>query len=257
MDPKGKIGHRSVRTRFANEESEEPKGAENEKQKKEMEVDEAAPHKASAEIQSPKRKVIRVESQETRGKLWQSARKKQRKWASCQVPLVNHEEPFTGVTIDAVKRPSGTGRQPQWLLKKVVKPAQSICVSSAAMRSWCSRTNSHSKLWQWKEVVERKAHRGRQWKVLGSEQFLGRMVGVLHSEEGRCEKDSSARCSRKTRRKAMSVATGVCLQRGSGTSQKKCGYSLRSPDNAPCLHRNEAWQLGDFYRRTQEGRKAL
>ena len=65
VNPKGKIGHWSVRTRFANEESEEPNGAENEKQKKEMEVDEAAPHEASAEIQSNKRKVIRVESQET------------------------------------------------------------------------------------------------------------------------------------------------------------------------------------------------
>ena len=63
--------------------------------KKKMEVDEAEPHEASSEIQSPKRKVIRVESQKKR---------------KCQVPLVNHEEPFTGVTIDAMKMPSGTGR---------------------------------------------------------------------------------------------------------------------------------------------------
>ena len=26
-------------------------------------------------------------------------------------------------------------------------------------------------------------------------------------------------------------------------SQKKCGYRLRSPENAPCVQRNEAWQL--------------
>ena len=39
--------------------------------------------------------------------------------------------------------------------------------------------------------------------------------------------------------------------------KRKCGYRLRSPDNAPCVHRNETWQLGEFYGRMQEGRKAL
>ena len=28
------------------------------------------------------------------------------------------------------------------------------------------------KLWQWKGVVDKKAHRGMLWKVFGSEQFL-------------------------------------------------------------------------------------
>ena len=63
-------------------------------------------------------------------------------------------------------------------------------------------------------------------------------------------------CPGKTIRKARSVATGVTLQRGSGTSQKKCGYRLRSPDNAPCVQRNETWQLGEFEGSMQEGRKA-
>ena len=61
----------------------------------------------------------------------------------------------------------------------------------------------------------------------------------------------------KKKKKARSVATGVSFQRGSGTSQKKCGYRLRSPDNAPCVQRNEAWQLGEFLGRMQEGRKAV
>ena len=60
-----KMGHWSARTKITKEESEEPKGAGNEKQEKEMEVEEATPHEASAEVQSPKRKVIRVESEET------------------------------------------------------------------------------------------------------------------------------------------------------------------------------------------------
>ena len=52
------------------------------------------------------------------------------------------------------------------------------------------------------------------------------------------KEDSSGRRSRKRRRKARSVATGVSVQRSFGASQKKCGYRLRSPDNAPCVQRN-------------------
>ena len=100
------------------------KGAENEKQGSKMEVNEATPgmqpssnethggfvmceveerQEACVEVQGPRRGVTRV-------KLWQSVRKKQREWVSCQAPLVNHVEKFIGVTIDAVKRPSDVGR---------------------------------------------------------------------------------------------------------------------------------------------------
>ena len=95
MDPKGKMGHWSARTKLQKKKSEEPKEGEKEKQEKVMEVDQAAHREASAEVQSPR--------------LWQSTRKKERKWSSCQVPLVNYEGPFIGATIDAVKRPSDTG----------------------------------------------------------------------------------------------------------------------------------------------------
>ena len=56
--PKGEMGHRSDRTRAAREESYMLKEAE-------MEVDGEMPQEGRAEIQSPKRKVIRVESQQT------------------------------------------------------------------------------------------------------------------------------------------------------------------------------------------------
>ena len=64
MDPKGKAGRWSARTKTTKEESEEPKGADNEKQEENMEVDEATTHEESAEVQSPKRKVVRVQSEE-------------------------------------------------------------------------------------------------------------------------------------------------------------------------------------------------
>ena len=52
------MGHRSARTKIAREEREKPKEAE-------MKVDGEVPQEKSAEIQSPKRKVIRVGPEET------------------------------------------------------------------------------------------------------------------------------------------------------------------------------------------------
>ena len=60
------------------------------------------------------------------------------------------------------------------------------------------------KLWEWKEVLGKKAHRGRLWKVFGSEPLLRGMWE---------QTDSRGRCSGKTRRKARSVATGAFLQK--------------------------------------------
>ena len=58
VDPKGKMGHRSVRTKVAREGSETPKEAE-------MEMAGVVPQEASVEIQSSIRQVIRVESEAT------------------------------------------------------------------------------------------------------------------------------------------------------------------------------------------------
>ena len=89
-------------------------------------------------------------------------------------------------------------------------------------------------------MFEKKVHRGRLWKIFGSEQFLRGMWECFTLKRAEGKKDSSGRCSRKTTGKPRSVATGAFLQIRSGTSQKKCGYRLRSPDDAPCLHRNES-----------------
>ena len=128
----------------------------------------------------------------------------------------------------------------------MVKPAQSICASCATLRNFCSKVSSHSNL-----------ENGRRWwrRHIGAGYGRCLEVNIFCAEcgsnspsTGRCKEDSSGRCSRKTRWKARSVTTRVSLQRGPGTSQKKCGYRLRSPDNAPCQCRNEAWQLGYFFR---------
>ena len=49
-------------------------------------------------------------------------------------------------------------------------------------------------LWQWKEVLEKKAHRGRLWKVFGSEQFLLGMWSISPSkgqEQGKILADAA------------------------------------------------------------------
>ena len=58
MDPEGEMGHRSVRVKAAKEERGGLKEAD-------MEVDGEAPERESAELQSPIRKVIRTEDQES------------------------------------------------------------------------------------------------------------------------------------------------------------------------------------------------
>ena len=97
----------------------------------------------------------------------------------------------------------------------------------------------------WKEVVEKKAHRGRPWKVFGSEQFL----------RGMCEyfilKGHGQGRHRGTQRRKIKNEDKVSGKKNFHSkkfwsSKKKCGYRLRCPDNAPCVQRNEAWHLGTF-----------
>ena len=55
---------------------------------------------------------------------------------------------------------------------------------------------------EWREVVARKAHRGRVWKVFGSEQFLRGMWEYFLSQKGMGKEDVSGRRSREPRRNA-------------------------------------------------------
>ena len=96
VDPKREMGHWSAQIKTTKEGSDELKGADNEKQESEMEVYEATLQEARVEIQSPKRKVIRVESEETQDHVRET--------------LAISQEEADGETIDAVKRPSDTCR---------------------------------------------------------------------------------------------------------------------------------------------------
>ena len=128
-------------------ESEEPKGAENEKQESEIGVDEATLQEASVEVQSTNRKVIRVESEETQDSVRET------------LEISQEEADELGFVPSAVSEPRGASERcdsrcsekatrygqisSMVMKKKVVKPAQSICASCATMQNLCSRANSH------------------------------------------------------------------------------------------------------------------
>ena len=78
--------------------------------KVEMEVDAGVSQAESAEIKSPKRKVIQVESGETQEYV-------------CEM-LTIKEEPFTPATITVVRERSDTGSLRRWSLQKVEKLEQ-------------------------------------------------------------------------------------------------------------------------------------
>ena len=105
MDSKGKMGHRSARTKAAREEGEKLKEAE-------MEVDGEMPQQEKVEIQSPKKVNSGRIRRDARPRACDTATQPGRSrgiWASCQALSANHEDPFVGA-IDAVKKPLGTGR---------------------------------------------------------------------------------------------------------------------------------------------------
>ena len=126
---KGKMGHRAAPTEVAREESEKPEEAE-------MEVDGGVPQKEYVEFQSPTRKVIRVESEETQDNVREI------------LAISQAEAEEMGFVPSALGEPRGpiSGCDNRcsektiryWQIASmvvVVKATQSICVSSATMKS--------------------------------------------------------------------------------------------------------------------------
>ena len=146
-----------------------------------------APQGESVKTKSSKRKVIRVESDETKTAFvgrWQSAWKKQRNYPMCRVPSANHSRRW-------------------WWLKQV------ISVSSAANEQLAQQGEPRLNSWQWRAVVKKKAHRGIMWKNCGKLTIYKRNVGVYFSQKGRGKEDSGRCGAGQARRNTRSVATGI------------------------------------------------
>ena len=173
VDPARKMGHWSARLKTAREGSEEPKGAEIEKQEKKMEVY-VAPHEARAEVQSPTRRVTRVELEITQDHVRETlAISKEEADEMGFVPSVLSEPRRAICWCD--NRCSEKATRASMVIEEGGEArALNLC-------GLCSNANlvqqgeQPVKLWEWKEVVEKKAHRGGLWKLSGCEQFLRRM----------------------------------------------------------------------------------
>ena len=117
------MGRRSARAKAAIEEREKLEEAG-------MEVDGEVPQEESAEIQSPIRKVTRVESEETQDN-------------ECETLAIGQEEADEiGFVPSALNEPRGPV---YWwdnrCSEKAVRYTQSVYVSSATTNSWCSKAS--------------------------------------------------------------------------------------------------------------------
>ena len=79
---------------------------------------------------------------------------------------------------------------------------------------------------------------------------------MLLTKKGRGKEDSRGCSAGKARKDTRSVATGISLQRGSGASQRKCGFDV-APQICVVASCNEERQLGSIQRKMQERRKVI
>ena len=86
--------------------------------------------------------------------------------------------------------------------------------------------------------MEKRAQRGRIWKVMGNEQFIRGMWEYNTLETRRSKKDFSGSFSGKTRRDTRSVAAGISFLRGLEQVKKSALWPPNDAARSPC---NEEW----------------
>ena len=138
-----------------------------------------------------------------------------------------------------------------------MKPAQSICASGATLNNYneqlVQQGRPSQKTKERRGAVERNAHRGRQRKIFGSEQFLRGTWRAFHSQK----KHGQGRYSADAAQDKQEGIQGQWqhespLKKSFGGNQKKCGYRLQCPNDVPCAQCKEVGQLRKF---TKECRK--
>ena len=73
--------------------------------------------------------------------------------------------------------------------------------------------------WQWYEFMEKKAHRGRLWKMMENAQYPREMWEYFCQERARVKKFREEAEKIKASRDARSVAAGIASQRLLGASE--------------------------------------
>ena len=196
-DPKRKADHSSARTVLTKEESEGVKGAENERQG--MEVDDVIPETqpssnethgvffmcqveeqqaARVEVQGPKRRVTRVESAETQDFVRERVAHEEINQEEADemgfVPSALSE--LRGAFYWCDNRCSDEALRFLQIASMVIEEGGEARTTNLRKRC-CNQKlvqqgKQSLKSMEWSGVVERKAHRGRLWKIFGIEQFL-------------------------------------------------------------------------------------
>ena len=110
---------------------------------------------------------------------------------------------------------------------------------------------------EWREVVERKAQSCRLWKIFGSEQFLHGMWGyftrtIAWARNIPADATQAKQEGIRGQWQHESLFKDVLEK-----SQKKCGYRLQCPNDAPCVQCKAVGQLGNLQRGMQERRTAM
>ena len=147
-----------------------------------MEVDGEAPQVENAEIQSSKRKVIRVESEETQDYVCETLaldQEEAEEIAFVPSASANHEAPIYWCD----NRCSEKAVRHWQIASVVVEEGGEAHTVNLCQRCYKEQMvhKPQLKSWQWRAVVERKAHRWRIWKVMGNEQFKrGKWVYFTH-----------------------------------------------------------------------------
>ena len=112
---------------------------------------------------------------------------------SCQARSASHKGPCFGVTIAAATR--------------------------------TAKGLAHLKNWQWKAVVEKKAHRGKLWRMLVKDQFIQGKWEYFSLERVKAKKVYEGCRERQAGRYTRPMATSVSCQRIlPGTSKEWCGH---------------------------------
>ena len=172
VNPEGECRHRQVRAKMARKERKyQPR--------MERKADRNALGEEGEEIRSPRKKVIRVESEETQDYVRES------------LNLSRDEAEEISFVPCALRIP----QKPTFWCDNRCREEASVLVEDGEesyTANLCQQCYNESmtanclapwKNWQWKEIVEKKAHRGRLWRMLGKTSFHKECVGTSRSKD--------------------------------------------------------------------------
>ena len=92
------------------------------------------------------------------------------------------------VTISAVKRPSASGSWRRVMIQEGEESDTTNLRQKCYNESLKAKEDEPLTKWQWHEFVEKKAHRGRLWKMIGKEQYVREMWEYFCKERDKAKR---------------------------------------------------------------------